>query len=84
MSDEAVYSRHKKRPVTTGPGAGPDFTIEIDATSDLAVDTDRLEALITIEATSGTTPAPTSQIAEVLIMDRSMSMQRQNGHHATG
>jgi Ca-activated chloride channel family protein len=67
--------------VSGGTGAGLDFTIEVDATSDLAVDTDRLEALITIEATSGATPAPTSQIAEVLIMDRSLSMQRQNKIH---
>jgi von Willebrand factor type A domain len=64
--------------VSGGTGAGLDFTIEIDATSDLAVDADRLEALITIIATSGATPVPTSQIAEILIMDRSLSMQRQN------
>lgn len=64
-----------------GTGVGLDFTIEIDATSDLAVDADRLEALITIEATSGATPALTSQIAEILIMDRSLSMQRQNKIH---
>src|SRR5215469_16985222 len=81
MSDEATRSRQRRRPVSGGTGAGLDFTIEIDATSDLAVDTDRLEALITIEATSGATPAPTPRIAEILIMDRSLSMQRQNKIH---
>jgi Ca-activated chloride channel family protein len=68
-------------PVSGGPGAGLDFTIEIDATRDLAVDADRVEALITIQATSGGIPGPAARIAEILIMDRSLSMQAQNKIH---
>lgn len=64
-----------------GTGTGLGFTIEIDATRDLAVDADRVEALITIQATSGGIPAPAARIAEILIMDRSLSMQRQNKIH---
>jgi hypothetical protein len=68
-------------PVSGGPGAGLDFTMEIDATRDLAVDADRVEALITIHATSGGIPGPAARIAEILIMDRSLSMQAQNKIH---
>jgi len=68
-------------PVSSGTGAGLDFTIEIDATRDLAVDTDRVEALITIQTTSGGEPVPTARIAEILIMDRSLSMLAQNKIH---
>lgn len=64
-----------------GTGFGLDFTIEIDATRDLSVNADRVEALITIKATSGGAPAQAAQIAEILIMDRSLSMERQNKIH---
>lgn len=64
-----------------GTGSGLDFTIEIDARGDLAVDEDRVEALITIQATSGGTPGPAAPIAEILIMDRSLSMRAQNKIH---
>lgn len=68
-------------PVSDGTGSGLDFTIEIDATRDLAVNADRVEALITIQAASGGTPAPAARIAEILIMDRSLSMRGQNKIH---
>lgn len=65
-------------PVSGGTGSGLDFTIEIDSRGDLAINEDRVEALITIQATSGGTPAPAARIAEILIMDRSLSMHAQN------
>lgn len=58
-------------------GAALDFTIDIDATTDLDLDTDRVEALITVASSPGGTPAPAGQIAEILIMDRSLSMKDQ-------
>jgi von Willebrand factor type A domain len=60
----------------TVPGLG--FSIEIDATSDVAFDADRVEALITVTAHSTGTAAPAARIAEVLVMDRSRSMTSQN------
>lgn len=68
-------------PVSGGTGAGLDFTIEIDATRDLAVHADRVDALITVQANSGWAPAPAARIAEILIMDRSLSMLSQNKIH---
>jgi hypothetical protein len=68
-------------PVNGGTGAGLDFSIEIDATHDLAVEADRVEALITVQAGSDGAAAPAARTAEVLIMDRSLSMQGQNKIH---
>jgi VWA domain-containing protein len=68
-------------PVNGGTGTGLDFTIEIDATYDLAVDADRVEALITVQAGPGRATAPAARTAEVLIMDRSLSMMGQNKIH---
>ena len=60
----------------TVPGLG--FSIGIDATSDVAFDADRVEALITVAAHFTGTVAPAARIAEVLIMDRSRSMMSHN------
>ncbi len=68
-------------PVSGGTRAGLGFSIEIDATEDLPVDADRAEALITVQASSGGTPAPAAKIAEILIMDRSLSMLGQHKIH---
>lgn len=73
---------------------GLDFTIEIGAMRDLAVGADRVEALITVKASPGLLADPSvadmavasaaaadaagARLAEVLIMDRSMSMQADN------
>lgn len=57
---------------------GLNFTIEIDATRDLAIDTSRVEALLTVSARPAGPAAPTARLAEVLIMDRSLSMASQN------
>ncbi|MGD0609763.1 MAG: vWA domain-containing protein [Streptosporangiaceae bacterium] len=61
-------------PVSHGPARELHFTIEIDATGDLAIDTSRVDALITVTARPTGPAAPESRIAEVLIMDRSLSM----------
>ncbi|HEY6792297.1 MAG TPA: vWA domain-containing protein [Trebonia sp.] len=58
-------------------GAALDFTINIDATADLDLDTHHAEALITVQSSPGGTSAPAGRIAEVLIMDRSLSMKGQ-------
>ncbi len=60
----------------TAPGLG--FSIEIDATSAVAFDADRVEALITVAAYSTGIAASAARTAEVLIMDRSRSMMSQN------
>lgn len=57
------------------------FTIEIDATRDLAIDTSRIDALIMIKARPTERAAPATRMAEVLIMDRSLSMLSQNKIH---
>jgi hypothetical protein len=54
------------------------FVIEIDATRDLAIDTSRVDALITVRARPAALTAPAARLAEILIMDRSLSMARQN------
>lgn len=64
-----------------GSGAGLEFAIEIDATRDLAVDADRVEALITIGASHAGMALAPAQTIEVLIMDRSRSMMSQNKIH---
>jgi von Willebrand factor type A domain len=58
-------------------GAVLGFTITIDATADLGLDQDQAEALITVQSSPGGTPAPAGRIAEILIMDRSLSMKDQ-------
>jgi von Willebrand factor type A domain len=50
------------------------FTIEVDAATDLAVDATRADALITVRARPATGNVPGAQGAEILIMDRSLSM----------
>jgi Mg-chelatase subunit ChlD len=69
--------------VSAGATRGLNFTVEIDATSDLAVDASRVEALVTVKAHSAAAAvaAPAAPIAEVLIMDRSKSMIEQNKIH---
>jgi hypothetical protein len=63
----------------TAPGLG--FSIEIDATSAIAFDADRVEALITVAARATGIAPGAARIAEVLIMDRSRSMMSQNKIH---
>lgn len=54
------------------------FNLTVDAAHDLARDTDRVGALLTVEATqSEGSPAAVAGIAEILIMDRSQSMIRE-------
>lgn len=54
---------------------GLTFSLEIDA-DHLAADASRVDALITIEAARATSGGQPPRIAEVLIMDRSLSMER--------
>jgi Ca-activated chloride channel family protein len=68
-------------PVAGGVASGLDFTIEVDATRDLGINTDRVEAIITVRAHPAESAAPTARLAEVLIMDRSLSMQQHNKIH---
>lgn len=68
-------------PVADGVTSGLNFTIEVDATRDLGIDADRVEAIITVRAHPAESAAPTAGLAEVLIMDRSLSMQRDNKIH---
>ncbi|MFI6011818.1 VWA domain-containing protein [Streptomyces sp. NPDC051243] len=53
---------------------GLSFALEVDAPSDLAYDERRADALITVTARSTAQAAPDTPGAEVLIMDRSLSM----------
>lgn len=57
------------------------FTIDIDATRDLAADADRAEALITIKAPAAGAAGHVPRIAEILVMDRSDSMWGHNKIH---
>jgi Mg-chelatase subunit ChlD len=66
------------RPMNRPAASGLDFTIQIDATRDLAADADRVEAVITVETRHRGAGSPVPRIAEVLIMDRSMSMMSHN------
>jgi Ca-activated chloride channel family protein len=68
-------------PVDAGVASGLDFTVEIDATRDLPIDTDRVEALVTVTARPSESVTPATRLAEVLIMDRSLSMQGHNKIH---
>jgi hypothetical protein len=54
------------------------FAIEIDVTRDLAVDISRVDALVTVKARPLSLAAPAERLAEILIMDRSMSMMSEN------
>ncbi|MEV8349865.1 vWA domain-containing protein [Streptomyces niveus] len=56
------------------PPLGLSFSVEVDASSDLAFDDQRVDALLTIRARS-TAEAPSgASVAEILIMDKSLSM----------
>lgn len=57
---------------------GLNFTIEIDATRDLAVGASRVDALVTVTASAAGPAGSPARLAEVLIMDRSLSMIRGN------
>src|ERR1700683_5580013 len=63
-------------PVSRGTAGELNFAIEIDATRDLAIGASRVDALVTVTARptglAAATAAP--RLAEVLIMDRSLSM----------
>lgn len=65
-------------PVSSGTPGELNFTIEIDATSDLAIGASRVEALVTVTARPSGLAAPAERLAEVLIMDRSLSMMSAN------
>jgi hypothetical protein len=65
-------------PVSDGTAGDLNFTIEIDATRDLAIGTSSVDALITVKARPTGTGTPGAKLAEVLIMDRSLSMMREN------
>jgi hypothetical protein len=64
--------------VNGGTASGLSFSIEVDATSVVAFDADRVEALITVAAHSTGIAARAARTAEVLIMDRSRSMMDQS------
>ncbi|MFC4031246.1 VWA domain-containing protein [Streptomyces polygonati] len=53
---------------------GLSFDVEVDAPWDLAFDDTRADALVTISARSAAEAAPRTGVAEILIMDRSLSM----------
>ncbi|MFD8671890.1 VWA domain-containing protein [Streptomyces seoulensis] len=55
---------------------GLSFALEVDSPSDLPYDERRADALITVTAESAAGPAPRVRSAQVLIMDRSLSMSR--------
>jgi Ca-activated chloride channel family protein len=56
---------------------GLSFALEVDAPSYLAHDAQRADALVTVTARPAADPAPRAPGAEILIMDRSLSM---SGH----
>jgi Mg-chelatase subunit ChlD len=68
-------------PVNGGAAPGLDFTLEINATRDLAADASRVEALVTVKAHQAGMAAPAARAVEVLIMDRSRSMMDENKIH---
>ncbi|GGX64128.1 VWA domain-containing protein [Streptomyces anandii JCM 4720] len=61
-------------PVGDRSPLGLDFAVEVDAPEDLAHDARRADALVTVRARPGRGAAPRTPAAEVLIMDRSLSM----------
>lgn len=50
------------------------FTVEVDAASDLAFDDDRVDALLTVRARATPGASGGAPTAEILIMDKSLSM----------
>lgn len=56
------------------PLTGLSFEVDVDAPADLAHDETRADALVTVRARPAAGPATPTQSAEVLIMDRSLSM----------
>ncbi|MEV6008345.1 vWA domain-containing protein [Streptomyces sp. NPDC051976] len=56
------------------PALGLRFTVEVDAASDLAFDDDRVDALLTVRARATPGAVNDAPTAEVLIMDKSLSM----------
>jgi ribosomal protein L37E len=64
--------------VSRGTAGELNFTIEIDATRDLAVGASRVDALVTVMARRTGLATPAAGLAEVLIMDRSLSMMSGN------
>lgn len=63
-------------PVGDRSPLGLSFTVEVDAASDLAFEDVRADALLTVVARSAAQTAPAPRTAEILIMDRSLSMKR--------
>ena len=53
---------------------GLDFTVELDLVVEVANDARQTDALITVRASRGEGPAAAEAFAEILIMDRSLSM----------
>ncbi|WP_446038334.1 VWA domain-containing protein [Streptomyces sp. SID1121] len=56
---------------------GLSFALEVDASSDVAFDDERMDALLTIRARTSARAPAVAPIAEVLIMDKSLSMAGQ-------
>jgi len=65
-------------PVSRETAGELNFAIEIDATRDLAIGTSRVDALVTVTARPTGLATPAARLAEVLIMDRSLSMMSEN------
>lgn len=61
-------------PMHTGSVLGLGFTVEVDVAGDLAFDATRADALITVDARSAEGAGRDAGVAEILIMDRSLSM----------
>ncbi|MFI1046485.1 VWA domain-containing protein [Streptomyces griseoruber] len=53
---------------------GLSFEVDVDAPSDLAHDETRADALVTVRAHPAAQPPPRTRAAEILIMDKSLSM----------
>ncbi|MER5427575.1 vWA domain-containing protein [Streptomyces sp. NPDC002588] len=60
--------------LSTGLGTGLSFEVDVDAPSDLAYDETRADALVTVRARSAADAARGTRTAEILIMDKSLSM----------
>ncbi|MFJ2651842.1 VWA domain-containing protein [Streptomyces sp. NPDC087420] len=56
---------------------GLSFSLEVDASSDVAFDDERVDALLTIRARTAARAPSAAPIAEILIMDKSLSMAGQ-------
>ncbi|MFJ1595615.1 VWA domain-containing protein [Streptomyces sp. NPDC088261] len=64
-------------PAGDRPPLGLSFALEVDASSDVAYDDERMDALLTIRARTDARAPAVAPIAEVLIMDKSLSMAGQ-------